>query len=118
MPIYTNGKWFDESGNPLHLVLAPTYAGVTLSSNGQVVAGVAGKRIRLLKCYVNALLATNVKFQSNSSDISATLFLAANGGAVLPESASGWFETAVGEALNLNMSVNTSVGVQVHYVLV
>lgn len=118
MPIFHNGTWYDEAGNVLGLRSAPQYAAVTLAVGGLVVAAVAGRKIRVTQLYVNALAATNIKFQSNTTDISATLYLAANGGAVLPESEAGWFETAAGEALNLAMSVNTSVGVQVQYVLV
>lgn len=118
MPIFYNGQFYDEAGNPLGLRANPTFVGTTLSASGLVLAGVAGRKIRARKVYLNALASTNVKFQSNSSDISATFFLASNGGAVLPESDSGWFETGVGEALNLTMTISTSVGVQIDYVLV
>jgi hypothetical protein len=61
--------------------------------------------------------ANSVKFLSAATQISATFPLAANGGVVLPFNDHGWFETAVSEALNLNMTAATSTGVQVHYIV-
>jgi hypothetical protein len=87
----------------------------TLAASGAVVAGVAGKRIRLFAAVVSALIATNIKFQSNATDISGTFPLAATGGFVLPSVGQPWLITNAGEALNLNMSVATTVGIQVVY---
>lgn len=88
------------------------------SGTGQtaVLAAVAGKRYRVLSCIVIATLANNVKFQSNSTDITALFPLGANGGFVFPFNEHGWFETAVGEALNINMSVATATAVQIQYI--
>jgi hypothetical protein len=88
---------------------------VTLAASGQVVAAVAGKRIRVFALVTSALLACNVKFQSNTTDITAAFPLAANGGFVMPAIGQAWFVTATGEALNLVMSLATSVAVQVIY---
>jgi hypothetical protein len=92
------------------------YAFITPSSSGaSTVVGVqAGQRIIVLQCCVIASVANNVKFQSNgTTDISATMPLAANGGFVMPFSAVGWFQTAIGESLAFNQSTGASTGVQV-----
>ena len=87
----------------------------SLGSN-TVVAAVAGVRYRVLACVAISTLANSVNFLSNASAISAVFPLAANGGLVLPFNEHGWFETAVGEALNINLSVATATGVQVQYI--
>jgi len=95
-----------------------TNAFITSASSGsnEIVAAVAGARYRVLSAVVVSTLANSVKFLSAATDISATFPLGANGGVVLPFNEHGWFETAVGEALNINLSVATSTGVQVHYI--
>lgn len=92
--------------------------GVTVSSIGSnaVVAAVAGARYRVLAVVAVTTLANSIKFLSAASDITATFPLGANGGLVLPFNEHGWCETAVGEALNVNLSAATSTGVQVHYI--
>lgn len=82
-----------------------------------LVAAVPGARYRVLAVAVITTLANNVKFLSNASDITATFPLAANGGLVLPFNEHGWFQTNLGEALNVNLSVATATGVQLQYIL-
>lgn len=91
---------------------------VTSASSGanEVVAAVAGAKYRVLSVVAVATAANSIKFQSASTDITATFPLGANGGFVLPFNEHGWCETAVGEALNINFSAATSTGVQVHYI--
>lgn len=92
--------------------------GVTLLASGTVIAGTAGKRIRVFAVFCSALLATQVKFQSNATDISGTFSCADKGGFILPAVELAWFVTAPGESLNLNMTVATTVGIQVIYDIV
>lgn len=89
----------------------------SLGSNAVVAAPSATGRIRVLGFGMVTTLANNIKFQSAGNDISATFPLAANGGVVFPFNEHGWFETNPGEALNLNLSVATPVGLQVHYIV-
>jgi hypothetical protein len=91
---------------------------VTSASSGSnaIVAAVAGVRYRVLAAVAVTTLANSTKFLSGTTDISATFPLGANGGLVLPFNEHGWFETAAGEALNINLSVATSTGVQVQYI--
>lgn len=91
---------------------------IALAASGQVVAGVAGKRIRVFAWAVVSRLATDVKLQSNTTDITGALPFAANGGVVWPGGMTPWCVTAKGEALNLNMTVNTAVNGVLVYDLV
>lgn len=86
------------------------------SGSNEIVAAVAGVRYRVLAVVAVTTLANSIKFLSAATDISATFPLGANGGLVLPFNEHGWFETAAGEALNINLSVATSTGVQLQYV--
>ena len=88
---------------------------VTVPSNEQ-------KRIR-----VTSVLATNgggstisINFQSGTTEITATHMLAANGGGYARDARPDGFlfQTAVGEALNVNLSGAGTVGVDVTYKLV
>jgi len=88
------------------------------SGDTTLVAAVPGKKIRVLALTAVTTLANSVHFRSLATPITATFPLAANGGVVLPVNELGWFETAVGEALVLNMTVATATGVQVVYVMV
>lgn len=92
--------------------------GITSASSGSntVVTGVAGCAYRVLAVVAVSTIANSIKFMSNSTDITATFPLGANGGLVLPFNEHGWCETASGEALNVNFSAATSTGVQVHYI--
>ena len=94
------------------------FKGVTLAASGPIVAAVPGKRIRVFAYIVSSLLATQIKFQSNATDISLTMSLADKGGMVVPNAELAWFLTNPGEPLNLNMSVATTVGIQVIYDIV
>ena len=93
--------------------------GATPASSGDnsLVAAVAGARYRVLSVAVVSTLANSIKFRSGTTDISGTFPLAANGGFVMPFNEHGWFETAVGEALQINMTVATSTGVQIQYIV-
>lgn len=82
----------------------------------QLIAADAGAKYRVLAVAVVATTANAVKFQSASTDISATFPLGANGGIVLPFNEHGWFETNVGEALNISMGTATATGVQIQYI--
>lgn len=87
----------------------------SLGSN-QVVAAIPGKSISVLTVALITTLANNVKFLSSASQISPTMPLAANGGFVLPYNPYGWFKTVEGEALNINLSSGTAIGVIVTYI--
>jgi hypothetical protein len=92
---------------------------INSSSSGatQIIAAQNGMSIRVIDAALVSTLANTVKFQSNATDISASFPLGANGGLVLPFNEHGWFQTNVGEALNINLSVGTATGVSINYII-
>lgn len=100
-------------------ILLPKFAIITATASGDtaVVAAVAGKKIRVLCASVNADAAVNVRFRSATTSISGLRYIAAAGGG------SGWsysplgrFETASGEALNINLSGTANASGEVTYI--
>jgi hypothetical protein len=98
--------------------LTPKFATISTSSSGatSVVAAVASKKLRVLRLSLVANGAVNVKFQSASTDRTGLYYLGANGGWVEPFCPVGIFETAAGEALNVNLSGAVAVGGSLTYV--
>lgn len=103
--------------SPLTTANTNAFANPAGTGDNAIVAAVSGGRIRVLAVTVITTLANNVKFRSATTDISATFPLGANGGFVLPYNEHGWFQTAIGQALNLNMTVATATAVQVQYIV-
>lgn len=95
----------------INLAANPSASGVTA-----LIAAAAGARYRVMSIAIIATIANAVTFRSATTDISATFPLGANGGFVLPFNEHGWFETAAGEALNINMGTATATGVQIQYI--
>lgn len=99
------------------------YAVVSASSSGSntVIAAVTNKRIRVLSYVIVAAGAVSVTWRSASTDISGAMPLAANGGAApsagqaVPAGLIGQFETAQGEALNMNLSAAVLVAGHLTY---
>lgn len=83
------------------------YASISGATSGDntVVAAVSGKRIRVLSVALITTTATTVAFESGASGTALTgdMPLAANGGFVLPFNAAGWFQTASGSLLNMEL---------------
>ena len=109
------GQVIDQDGTAR--TVSRAFANATLIGNTAVVAAQGGStRIRVLSVTVVALLAVTVKFQSATTDISAGFPFAANGGMAIPHTPHGLFQTAANEALNVNLSLGTTVGVQVTWI--
>lgn len=97
------------------------YAAISASASGTnaIVGAVAGNIIRVLSVDLSAAGAVNASFQSGSTNITGlTYFAAAGASLVRPYSPHGWFQTAVGAALNLNLSAAVAVGGSVAYIVV
>ena len=96
------------------------FVNATRSGNNEVVERVVDKKIQVVGYVLNngnAAVAT-VHFRSGTRPISSTKDLAADGGGMVGALTEGfWFETAVGEALNINLLADGAVGVDVMYVL-
>jgi len=89
--------------------ISATTAGTT-----QVVGAVSGKRIRVIAYAVVAAEPTRIKFQSGTTDITGSMQLV-EGGGIAHAYDGGLFETAVGQPLNINLSINATVGGYVVY---
>lgn len=95
----------------------PKYASVAAASSGDnaIVAAVTGAKIRVLSYVLSAAGTVNAKWRSATTDKSGLLYMVAN--TVVPAgSPAGLFETAAGEALNLNLSGAIAVGGHITYV--
>ena len=103
-------------GDTPYYPVKSVYVDASSLGSTAVVAAITGKSINVLSMAVISTLANNVKFLSAATQISATMPLGANGGFVLPYNSYGWFNTAVGEALNVNLSVATATGVMITYI--
>jgi len=99
-------------------------AAINASATGDtaMVAAVTtpgNKKIRVKRLVLSALAANNVKIRSGTTDITGLIYLSAT--STVPIVANGdrdWlFETAAGQALNVNLSAATAVGGWVEYTL-
>lgn len=92
------------------------------SGDNQIVAAVAGKKIRVLSMFFIAGGAVDAKFQSDSgggaADLTGALPLAANGGASLPFNPHGWIQTEAGKKLNLNLGAAVQISGSLTYALI
>ena len=98
--------------------LTPKFAKIVASASGNtsVLALVSGKKIRVLRASFVANGSVNVKFQSNTTDVTGLWYMtqfASGGGGYCPV---GLFETASGEALNINLSASVAVQGIITYV--
>lgn len=87
--------------------------GATIATH-TLVAGVTGKKIRVLYFFVTTVDGLNLTFKSGSTTISANLAITA--GAVSGYCPHGIFETAAGAALGFAIDAAESTSVQVVYV--
>lgn len=109
----------DGSGDDFR---ATRYAAIDAATSGDntAVSAVTGKKIRVLSCFMVAAGAVNARFESGAGGTALTgqMKLTTNGGFVLPFNAGGWFETAAGSLLNLELSGAVSVDGSLSYILV
>lgn len=89
----------------------------TLGDN-TLVAAVAGKKIRVTSLFLVAAAANTLRFESGAGGAALTgqMVMAANGVLSLPHNPAGWFETAAGALLNLELSAAASVDGALSYV--
>jgi len=93
---------------------------VPAGATTELVAAVAGKRIRVVGVVAVANVSGTVTFKSSTTAISGDIPVAAKGGVVMPladvRSAPycGWMDTAAGEALNVTTVTCTLDGVLVY----
>ncbi len=89
------------------------FAKIDHNTNGDntIVAASSGRRIRVLALFLVSGGATTVRFESGAGGTALTgqMDLVAQSTVVLPFNPSGWFETAAGELLNMELSAGVSV---------
>lgn len=88
------------------------------SGDNTLVAAVTGKRIRVLSYALVAAAAVTVRFESGASGTALTgqMSLAANGGVSAAFNEGGWFQTAAGSLLNLELGGAVSVDGHLSYI--
>lgn len=108
------GYLIDRDGNQYEIkrALVTTAA----AGNTALVAAVTGKKIRLIAYQISAVSANNVKFQRGTTDVIPLHYMAATSTVFAPPDVHGYAETAVTEALNINLSAATSVTCLARYI--
>lgn len=100
--------------------LTPKFAAIAASGLGAntIVAAVVGRKIRVLAYTLMANGAVNAKFRSSTvTDLTGLKYFAAAGGGIsVSFNPLGWFETAIGELLNLDLSGAVAVGGELVYI--
>lgn len=100
--------------------LTPKFAKIAASASGDntLVAAVTSKKIRVLAYNFISNGTVNAKFQSGAAgtDLTGLKYCVANMGLVAPYNPLGWFESAAGVLLNLNLSAAIAVGGELVYV--
>jgi hypothetical protein len=118
VPVSQSGSWSITVANSSLTVgygsVQYAVINATSSGNTQVVAGVSGRRIRVIAYALVASAAVDVKFRSGNNDITGSMRLV-EGGGIAHAYDGGLFQTAVGQPLNINLSANVNVGGYVVY---
>lgn len=98
------------------------YAVIDAATSGDntIVDAVANKKIRVLAVALVSAGTVTARFESGAGGTALTgqMTTAVNTGVVLPYNPVGWFETAAGALLNLELSGNVSVDGSLTYCLV
>jgi hypothetical protein len=118
VPVSQSGSWSITVANSPLIVAHSTvlYAPINATTSGdtQIVGGVSGKRIRVIAYAVVANATVSIKFRSGTTDITGSMRIV-EGGGIAHAYDGGLFQTAVGQALNINLSTNATVGGYVVY---
>lgn len=109
----SNFRTYNERDNlPVHTAWVDAISlGSTL-----VIAAKPDMSFRIVSVAVISSATNSVKFLSGITQISPAYPLGINGGFIMNHNQYGWFRTALGEALNVNLSSGVAVGVSVTYV--
>ena len=108
-------RYDHEGGHPRSVVIDHAASG-----DNTLVAAVPGKKIRVLSFLLVSAGTVTVRFESGASGTALTgqMTTAVNSVIAAPYNPGGWFETAAGALLNLELSGNVSVDGVLNYVLV
>jgi len=100
--------------------IIPVAINIASSGDNTIVAASANKKIKVLSYIIIAAAAVDVTWKAASTAISGAMSIDAKGGAVAPASAPGaghYLETAINEALKINLSDNIQVSGHLTYYL-
>jgi len=127
LPVSQSGSWtVGISNQPISVTVTNSpltvgygtvlYRPINATSFGdtQIVPAVSGKRIRVIAYAVIANLTVSIKFRSGTTDITGSMRVV-EGGGIAHAYDGGLFQTAEGQALNINLSANATVGGYVVY---
>ena len=118
VPVSQSGSWSITVTNSSLTVRygSVSFATINATTSGdtQVVAAVSNRRIVVVAFGVVASATVNIRFRSGTTDITGSMRLVEGGGIAHAYDA-GLFQTAVGQALNINLSANATVGGYVVY---
>ena len=118
VPVSQSGTWSITVANPSLTVRygSVLFATISATSSGdtQVVPAVSNRRIVVVAFGVIASATVNIRFRSGSTDITGSMRVV-EGGGIAHAYDGGLFQTAVGQALNINLSANATVGGYVVY---
>ena len=111
-----SGSVYGNTATPLLVKRAAIDA--ASSGDNTLVAAVTGKKIRVLSLFYLAAGTVTTRFESGAGGTALTgqLQHTAQTGMVLPDNPHGWFETAAGSLLNLELSGAVSVDGALTYV--
>jgi len=102
--------------------VTPLFATIATSTSGAstLISAASGKKIRVLSLSITANAAVNIKFQSHvtPTDLTGLFYMATNGLFTLQYNPKGWFQTVVGESLDINLSGAIAVGGCITYITV
>lgn len=99
----------------------PKFAPISVSTSGDntIVVAVAGFRVRVVRYSFKVAAAVNVTWKSSvAGALTGPLVCSAAGDGIAEREPAGIVQTAIGEALVLNLSGGVSVGGSVTYTLV
>ncbi len=101
----------------------PKFANIAIASSGdnQIVALVSGKKIRVVAGWLVSSGTVTMHWVDGANnalggDGSNGVALVANSGFTLPFNPVGWFETASGQKLDINLSGNVTVAGSLTYI--
>jgi hypothetical protein len=102
------------------VAVTPKFAKIDAATSGDntLVAAVTSKKIRVLSCFLVAAGTVDVRFESGAGGTALTgqMTCVSTTGFCLPYNPAGWFETAAGALLNLELSAAISVDGALTYI--
>lgn len=103
--------------NPIYMT-PPHFKVIDIAATTDLVAAIAGRKIRILSLFIVAAGAVTATFKSNTTNITGAMSMITGVPFSMPYNPVGWGETASGEKLNLTLSGATQVSGWMTYELV